>query len=215
MKKRITLLLVGVVTFFAFGNYVLADCTDEDKANAEKVKLSLKTKTKKWEGKKIYMFEIKANGLTSNMKASLNACGEYVRSFTKLKSTQSIPAQDSFCDAILTIKDKDTGCTLSTSGFYIPQFNEYSKKPICEKYSDYKYCQETYKPYLDSELIAEKIKALEKKDPAATKENKFVVLFENINLTAILIIVASILFTALVIIIIVNIVIYRKKTRAK
>lgn len=215
MKKNSFVVICMLLSFFLFANVVnAANCSEEDIAQAKKVKVSMKLTSHMFRGEKQYMFILTANNLKSNMKATIDTCGEHLLTFTSLKNTQELYAAQAICDAAFKIVDTESNCTLRDDIYKIPMFNPYSQEAICEKYSDYKYCQERYVDGIDLEIVKKKINTLKKEDPGAAKSKKSVlVVFDNINITAALIIIASVLGAALIMIIVANIIIFKRKTK--
>ena len=176
--KKLKFVVLFVLLFALFGiNAKATECSDSLKSQAAKVKTSAPYKTEMYEGEWIEYHDVTVDGLTSDMKAYAYLCGERVQKFTKNSNHSALEIYETVCNTTVDVysngKSCDNDVLLAKVKLHIPLYNPYSKKNICKKYNDYKYCQQEIN---DKNIILldveQKIKALEKRDPEAAKTTK-------------------------------------------
>lgn len=218
MKK--ILFVIGVLVIsLVFSMTVNAECSETLKVKAQKVDSEIKLVDKRFNGKKRKMFEVKVNNLASDMKATIDVCEFNTLHFSNDKNVGYVDTMfESTCGTEIIVTSLSKECLneqLLVKQITLPQYNKYSEKPICKKYNDYKYCKKYYYKYVDLNLVKQKVAALEKADPKAAKENTtiFSKTIKNMNLKEILIGIVIVLGVVAIIIIILNIITYYKKTK--
>jgi len=220
--KRIVFVCFAFLALFMFNSNVKAASCDANIINdAKKVKAYAKVAEVEEYGDKVTRIKIEVKNLTSDMYAVADLCDDDIVKYTKKKKTSIFPLYESPCTAEFEVFSNGNKCDkdslLTTVLLEIPEYNPYSKRPICKKYKDYKYCQETFYEAMDLyNEVEPKIEALEKKDPKAAKAKKGNVIIntinEKINLTTVLIIISVVLGVGLIVIAIISVITYRKKT---